>query len=155
MGTKNNNITPEKQPNNQNLFDKNIRELHSNELGLGIPENYFSKSKQEILSKVLDKKEKEKPIFFLRKSFVWYAAASIILLIAITLIKPNRGLQINDIQTIVLDTIKQLDPEKITDKTNVLSESDILITSLFIEENNIDEFIDNYVLEEALFDEAL
>ncbi|MDO5969370.1 hypothetical protein Q4Q35_06090 [Flavivirga aquimarina] len=155
MNTKDNNITPQKQPNNQNLFDKNMRELHSKELGFGVPENYFSKSKQEILSKVSGKKKQEKPSFFLKKSFVWYAAASIILLITITLVKPDRGLPIDDIQTIVLDTIKQLDVETFDNETDVLSETDILITSLFVEENNIDEFIDNYVLEEALVDEAL
>lgn len=156
MDTKNHNISSKEQSSHQNLIDKKIRELHSKELGLGIPENYFSKSKHEILSKVSDKKEKEKQAFFLKKPFIWYAAASIVVLITVTLIKPNRGLQIETIQTVVLDTVKPLGVEKNTEEAiTTLSENDILISSLFIEENNIDEFIDNYVLEVALAGEAL
>lgn len=143
-----------KDNTDQKMLDKAMRKRHSKKLGLNIPENYFSKSKQEILSKVLDKNKKEKPVFTLKKSLVWYAAASILLLITITLIKPNSNLQIDEIHTVVSDTIKHLENEKLAKETITPVENDILITSLFIEENKIDDFIDNYVLDEALIDEA-
>ncbi|WP_303316787.1 hypothetical protein Q4Q34_08255 [Flavivirga abyssicola] len=155
MDSKNNNILFKKQVNHQKLLDKNMQKLHTEELGLSIPENYFSQSKQDILDKISDKTEHKKPVFFLKKPFVWYAAASVILLIAITIVKSNNSLHIDNSQTIVLDTIKQLDKTKFESDSNPFAEDDILVTSLFIEENDIDEFIDNYVLEEALLKEAL
>lgn len=145
MSTKNKNIDSQKQANQ--------KDLHNNELGFTVPENYFAKSKQNILNKINEEK-KETPVFTLKRSYIWYAAASIVLLVAITLIKPNRALQIEDIKTIVLDSIKQLNDKKNVEEVNLYAENDILITSLFVEENNIDEFIDNYVLDEALIDEA-
>lgn len=156
MSTKNNNIESQKQSNYQNLIDKDMQAIHNKELGFSVPEDYFAKSKDDILSKISDKKGNEKYTPFYKKPIIWYAAASIILLIAITLIKSNRDFQIDNNQTIVLDTIKNLDKDKFVDShIEETAEDDVLITSLFIEDNEIDEFIDNYVFDEALIDEAL
>ncbi|AUP79628.1 hypothetical protein [Flavivirga eckloniae] len=155
MDSKSDNIVPKDQVNHQNLFDKHMLKLHKEELGLNVPEDYFSKSKQDILDKISEETKPKKSVFFLNKSFIWYAAASIIVLIAITIIKPNNSLPIDDSQSIVSDTIKLLEQTKFEKDIAEFTENDILITSLFVEENDIDEFIDNYVLEEALLDEAL
>ncbi len=155
MDTKSNNITSKKQANHRKLQDKNMQKLHVETLGLDIPKNYFSKSRQDILSKVSGKVEHKKSVFFLKKPLAWYAAASVMLLMTLTFIKSNNSLQMDDIHTIVSDTINSLDENKFENQIAEFTENDILITSLFIEENKIDEFIDNYVLDEALIDDAL
>ncbi|NMH88847.1 hypothetical protein [Flavivirga algicola] len=155
MDSKSDKIASKEQINNQKLLDKDIHKLHTETLGLDVPENYFSRSKANILTKVSDEAKQEKPVFFLKRRFAWYAAASVILLLAITFTKSNGNLQLDENHPVALDTIKELDGNKFAPSIIEPIENDILITSLFIEEDEVDEFIDNYVLEEALTYEAL
>lgn len=136
----------------QTSFDSKMHEMHSEELGFQVPEDYFSKSKMEILTKVSNQKEQRFNIFS-QKRIVWSAAATIAIIVALTVFKPNALPAIDKIPAIVSDTIDQL-------KTNGLAqgepeENDILITSLFVADNEIDEFVDNYVLEELVYEEVM
>ncbi|MDO9038851.1 MAG: hypothetical protein Q7U59_10950 [Lutibacter sp.] len=133
-------------------FDRKMREMHSEKLGLKTPENYFSASKLEILEKVSIQKQERFNIFS-RKKIVWAAAATIAIIFAVSVFKPNAIPSFNNVPEIVSDTIDYM-------KTNNLAqgefkEDDILITSLFVPDNEIDEFVDNYVLEELVYEEVL
>lgn len=136
----------------QTTFDSKMHEMHSEELGFQVPKDYFSTSKIEILEKISNQKE-QRLGFFSRKRIIWSVAASIAIFIALTVFKPNAIPSMDKIPAIVSDTIDQL-------KTNGLAqvepeENDILITSLFVADNEIDEFVDNYVLEELVYEEVL
>lgn len=133
-------------------FDSKMHEMHSEKLGFQVPEDYFSSSKLEILEKVSNQKEQRFGIFS-RKRIIWSVAATIAIILALTVFKPNAFPAIDEIPAIVSDTIDQLKTNGLAQ--DELEESDILITSLFVSENEIDEFVDNYVLEELVYEEVL
>lgn len=140
------------QTGSQTTFDSKMHEMHSEKLGFQVPEDYFSKSKMEILEKVSNQKEKSFNIFS-RKRIVWFAAATIAIIVALTVFKPNAYPSIDKIPAIVSDTIDNLKNDGLAN--NELEENDILITSLFIADNEIDEFVDDYVLEELVYEEVM
>lgn len=136
----------------QTSFDSKMHEMHSEELGFQVPEDYFSKSKMEILEKVSNQKEHRFNIFS-RKRIVWSAAATIAIIVALTVFKPNELPSMDKIPAIVSDTIDNLKNDGLAQVEP--EENDILITSLFVADNEIDEFVDNYVLEELVYEEVL
>ncbi len=137
---------------NQISFDGKMHKMHSEELGLNIPKDYFSKSKIEILEKVANQK-KSKFTIFSRERILWSVAASIAIIFALTVFKPNALPSIDEIPAIVSDTIDHLPNNNLAQ--GELIENDILITSLFVPDNEIDEFVDNYVFEELVYEEVL
>jgi hypothetical protein len=148
----NNHMDSKLQTGSQTSFDSKMHEMHSEELGFQVPEDYFSKSKMEILAKVSNQKKIRFNIFS-RERIIWSVAATIAIILALTVFKPNALPAMDEIPAIVSDTIDQL-------KTNGLAqdefeENEILITSLFISDNEIDEFVDDYVLEELVYEEVL
>jgi len=133
-------------------FESKMQEMHSSALGLKTPENYFSQSKITILEKVSNQKKKRFN-FFSRNRIVWAAAATIAIIFAVSVFKPNVLPSFNNVPAIVSDTIDQLQNNNLAQ--GEIKEDDILITSLFVSENEIDEFVDNYVLEELVYDEVM
>ena len=133
-------------------FDRKMKEMHSEELGLKTPENYFSASKMEILEKVSNQKQERFNIFS-RKRFVWAAAATIAIIFAVSVFKPNALPSFNNVPAIVSDTIDYLQNNNLAQ--GEFKEDDFLITSLFVPDQEIDEFVDNYVLEELVYDEVV
>jgi hypothetical protein len=156
------------------LNNQKLKKKHSNELGLNVPEDYFSNSKNEILVKVLAKKE-PKIISIYRKRSTWLAAASIALIFGLTVFKPFSELNFNDSPIVDIDSVGNTSIEKVvvadspavyqkirqTDLVStkesgniVTSENieftgnDIVIESLFMEENEINESVNNYMLED-------
>lgn len=113
--------------NVRNTFDVNIEKRHKEDLGLSIPKDYFSKSKQSILDKTVnDKKSKVIPLY--KNIYVWSAAAVVTLLFTLAVVNPFSS-NINEI------------------------ENDILIASLVTDDENVDELLDKYVNDELLTDE--
>lgn len=152
MKNLNNHINSKSETGGQTIFDSKMQKMHSDELGLKVPKDYFSTSKMEILEKVSNQKKNKFGVFS-RKRIIWSVAATIAIFIALTVFKPDTLPSMDKIPAIVSDTIDQL-------KTNGLAQeelegNDILISSLFIPDNEIDEFVDNYVLEELVYEEVL
>ncbi|MFO7674305.1 MAG: hypothetical protein R6V74_11405 [Lutibacter sp.] len=136
----------------QTKFDSQMHKMHSSALGFQVPEDYFSKSKMEILEKVSNQKEQRFNIFS-RKRIFWAAAATIAIIFAVSVFKPNVLPSFNNVPEIVSDTIDQLQNNNLAQ--GEFKEDDILITSLFVPDNEIDEFVDDYVLEELVYEEVL
>ena len=133
-------------------FDSKMHEMHSEELGFQVPEDYFSKSKMEILEKVSNQKEQRFNIFS-QKRIVWSVAATIAIIVALTVFKPDTLPSMDKIPAIVSDTIDQLKTNGLAQ--DELKENDILISSLFVADSEIDEFVDDYVLEELVYEEVM
>ena len=152
MESLNKKINMEKRADDQKALDEKIQSVHTKDLGLDIPQDYFSKSKIEILAKV-GNENKGKLVSLYSNKIFWAAAAAIALLIAISIYRTSLVPQIDAIPTIVSDTIERLNTEGLVNEDAELGERDILITSLFVEETEIDEFVNNYMLEEAISDE--
>jgi len=138
--------------NDQISFDSKMHEIHSKELGLKMPEDYFSKSKSDILEKVSNQKGVMFTIFS-RERIIWSVAATIAIIFALTVFKPNALPSFDNVPAIVSDTIDHLQNNNLAQGEPM--ENDILITSLFVPDNEIDEFVDNYVLEELVYEEVL
>lgn len=135
----------------QKVLDEKMLKAHAEDLGLDIPEDYFSKSKNEILAQV--RAENGGKVIPLYGNKLFWAAAAIVLLIVTTVFQTNSVPALDEIPTIVSDTIEQLNTTELANKDAETQENDILISSLFVEESEIDEFVDNYMLKEALFEE--
>lgn len=133
-------------------FDSKMHEMHSEELGLKTPENYFSKSKSEILEKVSNQKRVRFNIFS-RERIIWSVAATIAIILALSVFKPNALPAMDEIPAIVSDTIDHIQNNDLAQ--GELEEDDILISSLFVSDTEIDEFVDDYVLEELVYEEVL
>lgn len=131
---------------------KNIDEIHKKDLGFETPENYFSNVEKEILSKI-SAQNKPKVIPFYRKKVVWFAAASIAFVIAITIYKQQIATSIKTVPQIVLDTLN-LD-ENLNLASDYIFEEDVLVASLFINDNNIENFVNNAFIKSVASDENL
>ena len=150
----NNHINSEFNANSELSFDGELEKKHREELGLGLPEGYFSKSKINILEKVSIKKG-VKLKYFTRQRLIWSVAATITLLVALTVFKPNVLPSINEIPAIVSDTINTIKSNSLVFDNSAQDEDTVFIASLFVEDSQIDEFVNNYVMEELVYNEIL
>ncbi|SEE16130.1 hypothetical protein SAMN04487765_1604 [Tenacibaculum sp. MAR_2010_89] len=113
----------------RNTLDVNSEKIHKKDLGLSVPDGYFEKSKNSILSETIGQNKKGKIIFLSKKMYIWSAAAVIALLFVLAVYNPfdNVGYEL---------------------------ENDILIASIIEEESDIDDLLDEYVNEELLTKEV-
>lgn len=125
-------------------IDKNHEEL----LGYQIPDDYFSTSKKEILKKVRAKKG---TVINLR--FLVPIAAAITLLITLTVFKPSSFSMFKNVPSIVLDTIQEFKNSTLTNKNEINLTNDVSIASLFVEDAELDEFVDDYVIDQIILEE--
>ncbi|NEW78894.1 MAG: hypothetical protein GZ086_05600 [Gelidibacter sp.] len=148
----NNHMDSKLKIDDQISFDSKMQEMHSEELGFKTPENYFAQSKTTILEKVSNQRE-DRFNHFSRKRIVWAVAATIAIIFAVSVFKPNALPTLDNVPAIVSDTIDHLQNNNLAQ--GEIKEDEILITSLFVPDNEIDEFVDNYVLEELVYDEVM
>ena len=105
-----------------------VSQHHKEYLGMDVPEGYFSSSKQSILDLVKEEKS-EIPVFYLRRTF--QVAASITLLVVLAVaIQFGSGDNLNDDFGIASD--------------------DTLIESLFVEEDDMNSFLDEVLVSEVV-----
>ena len=134
-------------------FEKKTDKIHAEELGMDIPEDYFAKSKIDILDKVFkEKKSKVIPLF--RNKVMWFAAAGIALILALSVFNPSTISTVNEIPSVFTDTVDQI---RNLDLNNgrFFSEDDMLVASLFVDDADIDNYVDNYIIEEIIIDEYI
>lgn len=173
------------------INNKKLEETHSTDLGLKIPEDYFSKSKIDILNRIKQEQE-PKVIPFYKKKQNWMVAASLLFLLGLSFYTINNGLIgqkdetiltnqplvienkiIKEIEPVainttdsVLETIKEVSKvvETIKIKKNIVTKSkpqiideeitldqlknNLLVESLFIEDNQLNDYVTNYMLED-------
>ena len=134
-------------------LNKRIGKLHKEDLGLETPEDYFFSSKKELLERI----SMEKPVkssYHFRKKLFLSTAAVIIFLITLNLFNRDVSLRIDETTKIVLDTIDELKSnEVLTEQHFEKKENDVLIASLFVDDNEIEQFIDSYVMEGSVYGE--
>ena len=126
---------------NKNNNKGNLANLHKDKLGLEIPEGFFSKSKLDILDAIPKEEERKQTIFWLKPRFAYPIAASIILLISITFLwqnnTPETNLEITDIEKIEAFNID-------------FPSDEFLVSSLFVEDSKMDQFIDAFLMKEII-----
>lgn len=137
-----------------NSKENNIDKTHKKDLGLGVPENYFTTSKNEILSKIAnEKKAKVVPLY--KNKFMWFAAAGIALLVALTVFKPDVFPSIDKNPSIVSDSINKFQNLELVYDLFTTDTQDITIASLFMNDAEISNYLENNIIEEILIDEKI
>ena len=138
---------------NDGSFDRNIGEKHGKDLGLGVPENYFSKSKSEILA--LTTESKKTKIIQLRKTILWIAAAGIALIFTLSVFNPKSNISVDQISTKISDTLQHIQNNHLANDHFFMEPDRILIASLFLDETEIDQYADDQFIEEIIIDEYI
>jgi hypothetical protein len=130
----------------------NIDAKHKEDLGFELPDNYFETSKNEILLKTSSKNE-VKTVALYKRKMVWFAAASIALVIALTVYKQQTFHSIKAIPAIVLDSINS--NENIDLASDYITEENMLLATLLVNDENIEAYINNAFIGNVLADEYL
>lgn len=111
----------------RSTFDMNAEKRHQKDLGLKIPENYFSQSKAGILAMTTGQSQEVIPLY--KRKITWISmAATVALLLTLAIYNPFTK--------------------------NTVVEEDVLIASLFTEEESVDDFVDDFVNDELLTEEV-
>lgn len=131
--------------NSQNTFLKDnpnefgVSESHRSYLGLKTPTDYFADSKNKILSSLSNIETKDHNKFKINRKTFWAVAASVTILLTVTLtfLYDNASIQ----------NINILTENGISYENN---DDNLLISSLFMEDSEMDQFIDDYFIEEVI-----
>ena len=141
-----------KSKENKNNID--LDKIHKNDLGLSVPENYFSASKNEILAKIASEK-KVKVIPLYQNKFIWFVAAGIALLVALTVFKPDVFPSIDKNPSIVSDTVNKFQNLELVYDLFFTEKQDLTVASLFMNDAEINNYIESSIIEEILIDEKI
>lgn len=138
----------------QVLKDNQLADKHQNDLGLKVPNDYFKKSKARILDEIIE----EKSVAYIpirRNKYTWMAvAATIAVIFSVTIF--NKSIFKTDTNKIVSDTLNSIKNIELNEENLVLLNSDdITITSLFVEDSKIDEYLDTQMLEDLIDEDLL
>ena len=129
-----------------NQHKKNISKLHKEKLGMVIPEDFFAKSKESILNKVIKQEKTKQTVFWLRPMIAYPMAASIILAITITFWMQKDN-------TKNIDQITNTEDVKLLN-TN-LNDGDFLVSSLMISDSEMDTYLDSYIVNNVIIEAEL
>lgn len=128
--------------NNKNNFLKegmqnDVSKHHKDYLGTTIPEGYFAKSKLSILEKIKEEETevpKKKKIFWMHANFKYAVAASLVFILSLTIWLQSSNTS-NETQVHV----------------ELLSfNEDVLVNSLFLEDDEIDTYADVTLINEIV-----
>jgi hypothetical protein len=125
---------------------KNLAQEHKEYLGMDVPDNYFSKSKETILKSLQTKKERKRTVFGLKPFIAYPIAASILLLVALTFWWQYTYNENN---------MEMIDVEVTVSSNEIGSTDDFLVTSLLVDDADINQFTDDYILNEIIVEAEL
>ena len=128
--------------NNKNNFLKegmqnDVSKHHKDYLGTTIPEGYFAKSKLSILEKIKEEETevpKKKKIFWMHANFKYAVAASLVFILSLTIW----------LQSSNTNNVEQINVELLS------FNEDVLVNSLFLEDDEIDTYADVTLINEIV-----
>ena len=126
------------------IHKKELAQEHKEYLGMDVPDNYFSKSKETILHSLPIEKERTSMVFGLKPFIAYPLAASFLILVGIFVWLQNDTTAVNPKITNT-ETIESL----------VVDSDDFLVNSLLVEDDNLDAFIDDFIVNEILVEADL
>lgn len=117
-----------------------LAEHHKAYLGTSVPENYFKNSKVSILEKIKEESEENLPtkkqvVFYMQPSFKYIAAASLVLMISLTIWLQQTS-NTKDVDILTTEMLAFTD--------------DVLVESLLVDDANVDAFTANTLFEEVM-----
>lgn len=123
--------------------------------GFKTPDNYFDNFQQKMnikldLEKKINKETKVVSISSFKLKYALYAAASVLLLIGVTFSYKNTN-TIDTQITSVTDTIQSIKETIQLDIPYYSDDDDDELLALFVEDENIDEYLDDYLIEGIIY----
>jgi hypothetical protein len=131
-----------------NLNTKHMQNKHQKDLGLSLPDDYFKTSKAELL-KLAAQEVKEPKSKLIKINFVWAAAASVVILLSIGFLTKYYSDSKLSIPQMVSDTLNPVKQELLT-LESLNNENETLVSSLFIDDDEIDAYLDDAFINDAL-----
>ena len=125
---------------------KSLAQEHKEYLGMDVPEGYFTKSKHTILKSVQPKKAQKRTVFGLKPIIAYRIAASILLLVALTFWWQTTNNENN---------LEMIDVEVVVSPNELGNADDFLVTSLLIDDADIDQFVNEFITEEIIVEAEL
>ena len=129
-----------------NQHKENLTKLHKDKLGMDIPEGFFARSKEDILSKVIKPEKPKQTVFWLKPIIAYPIAASIVLALALTLWMQNNKPKINE-QITNTEEIQLLNADFL--------DSDFLVSSLMVPDSEIGKYLDSYITNNIIVEAEL
>ncbi len=126
---------------NSHNDNKPLAKHHKDKLGLEVPDGYFAASKRDILAAVSETAEPKRLVFGLRPIFAYPIAATIALLIGITIWQYDSGSE-KENQLTEIETNETINPGTY--------EGDALISSLLVDDADMEQFTDTYIMNEVV-----
>lgn len=123
---------------------KGLAQAHKEYLGMDVPDNYFQRSKNNILKSLPMENEQKRTVFGLKPMIAYPIAASIVILIGFTIWLQNDPTTIEQ-QNANVEQINSMD----------LNSDDFLVSSLLVDDGDMDGFMDDYILNEIIVDAEL
>lgn len=137
------------------LVIEEIEKDHKELLGLTIPEGYFQTSKTEVLEKVTPKKGSIINFKRTKVRVLLPIAAAVALLIALTVFELNPLDSFKNVPSIVSDTINEIKDKHLANSNSVDLFNDVSLASLFVEDEELDDFVDAYVIDQIILKESV
>ena len=138
------------QPGNHFLKDdvrkKELAQEHKEYLGMNVPDNYFPNFRDNILKGIQMKKEQTKTVFGLQPMIAYPIAALILILIALSVYMPYMEKE---------DIPKEKDIEVVDNSFIDFYQNEFLVNSLFVEDDEVGQFLDDFVLNEIIVEAEL
>jgi hypothetical protein len=126
-------------------FGDSLSKRHKDHLGLEVPDDFFQASKLTIMKEVSGKNQPKGKVFGLRSMMAYPIAASILILVAISLWLPNNKVDPGP---------KVSDPQMNTDQ-HALNRDDFLLNSLLVDDKDIHIYVEDYVLNNIVVEAEL
>lgn len=147
-------------------YSKDIAERHSNYLGTEIPEGYFTTSKLAILERIKNEEITENPkkqvVFWLKPSFKYAVAASLVFLVGMTIWLQHLNKTEEQFTTdfellsfsdeVLLNSIL-VDEAQFDSYTNITLMNEIVIKAELSEQKMDDLFLNSLFVEDSLIDD--
>ena len=125
---------------------KSLAQEHKEYLGMDVPDDYFANSKNTILKSVQLKKEQKRTVFGLKPFIAYPIAASILLLVALTFWWLTTNNENN---------LEMMDVEVTVNPNEIGATDDFLVTSLLVDDADIDQFVNEYITNEIIVEAEL
>jgi len=121
---------------------QSISKEHNDYFGYKTPDNFFSESKKEILNSISSIEVNEKKFIAVKPVLKWVAAASVvILIISMSYMFFSDSTFFNN--NVISEDISDID------------EDNMLLNSFFVDDSELDNFIENYIMEDIIIESEL
>ncbi len=121
------------------------------DLGFEIPENYHKNNKQNLITTLEFKDNTVVPLLSKKIKYTFYAVAASFLLFFIFLNINKNSVPTTNIVSTTIDTTNVI-KQKIREQFKI-TEKDVKMLALFVDDEEIDEYLDELLIEDLAFEQ--